>query len=235
MLAERERQLPRMAPWVVLAAGLHGLVVGAAFFLGRTAAARPAHLPAVSVKLVRPDRPPGTAPTRRQPKPTMAAPTPVPTRAATAVPQPRPTAAAVDRASEDAMPVPDAEPTSAPTPETEPVASGRGSGGLSLGGGGGGQTPGLPADFQFTYYIERMLALIESRWFKPAVPEGTAARVRFRIHRDGRLDGIALEASSGSPSFDRAALRAMYAANPLPPLPPAYRTPTLTVHLTFSE
>jgi TonB family protein len=80
-----------------------------------------------------------------------------------------------------------------------------------------------------------MLALIESRWFKPAVPEGTAARVRFRIHRDGRLDGIELEASSGSPTFDRAALRAMYAANPLPPLPPAYRKQTLTVHLTFSE
>jgi len=107
------------------------------------------------------------------------------------------------------------------------------SSGLSVRSGGG--TPGIPADFQFTYYVDRMLALIESRWFKPAVPEDTAAQVRFRIHRDGRVDNIELEGSSGSPSFDRAALRALFGANPLPPLPPAYGKSTLTVHLTFSE
>jgi hypothetical protein len=37
------------------------------------------------------------------------------------------------------------------------------------------------------------------------------------------------------PSFDRATLRALYAANPLPPLPPAYGKPSLTVHLSFAE
>jgi outer membrane biosynthesis protein TonB len=37
------------------------------------------------------------------------------------------------------------------------------------------------------------------------------------------------------PNFDRAALRALYAANPLPPLPPAYGRPSLTVHLSFAE
>lgn len=223
-------------PWVVLAAALHGLIVVAAFLFGRAAAARPAQLPVVSVKLIRPERPPGRASVQRKPEPTMAAPTPAPTRAPTAVPKPQPTAPAVDRASDDAMPAPDANQTPAPTAPAEPESVGLGSGGgLSLGAGNGGQIPGIPSDFQFTYYIERMLALIESRWFKPAVPEGTAARVRFRIHRDGRLDGIELEGSSQNPSFDRAALRALYAANPLPPLPPAYGKSTLTVHLTFSE
>jgi len=80
-----------------------------------------------------------------------------------------------------------------------------------------------------------MLALIESNWYKPPVPHGTRAMVRFRITSAGRLEAIELEESSGVPSFDRSALRALYAANPLPPLPPAYGKPSVTVHLTFSE
>ncbi len=235
ILADRERSVPRMMPWVVLAACLHGLIVGAAFLFGRAAAARPAHLPAVSVKLVRPDRPPGRPAARRQAKPTMTAPTPAPTMAPTAVPKPKATAPPAKQVSQDAMPAADADTTPAPTASADPdPGSGRSGGGLSL-GEGGGQVPGIPSDFHFTYYIERMLALIESRWFKPAVPEDTAAQVRFRIHRDGRVDNIELEGSSGSPSFDRAALRALFGANPLPPLPPAYGKSTLTVHLTFSE
>jgi len=80
-----------------------------------------------------------------------------------------------------------------------------------------------------------MLALIESRWYKPPVPIGTGARARFTILRDGKLKGIALEESSGYPTFDRAILRALYAANPLPPLPPAYLKSSLTVHLRFAN
>ena len=58
---------------------------------------------------------------------------------------------------------------------------------------------------------------------------------RRPAQRDGRLESIELEQSSGLPSFDPAALRALYAANPLPPLPPAYGKQSLTVHLSFSE
>lgn len=104
-----------------------------------------------------------------------------------------------------------------------------------MGAEASGGDSGIPSDFHFTYYVERMLALIESRWYKPVVPIGTRARVGFVILKDGRLEGIRLEESSGMPTFDRAALRAIYAANPLPPLPPAYGKPDLTVHLSFSE
>jgi protein TonB len=241
ILADRERTAPRMLPWVVLAATLHGLVVAAAFLYGRTAAARPAHLPVVSVKLIRPDRPPGGPALASKPRPTAAAPAPRPTTAATAVPRPQPTAPTRSRASDKAMAAPKPAATPVPTEAAEPEATGTGSGGssssggLSLGEADGGQVAGVPADFHFTYYIERMLALIESRWYKPAVAVGTRARVRFRIQPDGRLDTIEIEESSGHPSFDRAALRALYASNPLPPLPPAYTQPSLTVHLSFAE
>jgi protein TonB len=104
-----------------------------------------------------------------------------------------------------------------------------------VGGESGESASGIPSDFHFTYYVQRMLALIESRWYKPTAAPGTRAQVGFTILKDGRLEGIRLEQSSGLPSFDRAALRAIYAANPLPPLPPAYRKPSLTVHLSFTE
>jgi protein TonB len=240
ILVERERSQPRLLPWVVLAVLLHAGAAAATYLVSTRSAARPVQLPVVSVKIVRPQAP---SPRRQAPGPERrATAVPQPTRPpATAVPKPSaaPTAAAAKpetaEASADAMRAADAVATPAPTPPpVEPGGAG-GGGGLSVGGTGGGATSGIPSDFHFTYYVERMLALIESRWYKPAVPTGTRARVGFVILKDGRLEGIRLEESSGMPSFDRAALRAIYAANPLPPLPPAYGKPSLTVHLSFSE
>jgi len=238
IILDRERQTPRLTPFVVLALSLHGLVVAAAFFAGRVASARPPQLPAVSVRIVRPQprpEPRQRQVERRQPatRPTAA---PEPSKVPAAKP-PEP-ADADDRrsASADAMPEVEARRTPQPVAPPEIDDSAEASrGGLSLAGGDSRGPPAIPSDFQFTYYVERMLALIESRWYKPPVSQGTRARIRFRILRDGRLEGIQLEAASQVPSFDRSALRALYAANPLPPLPPAYRKPSLTVHLTFSE
>lgn len=134
------------------------------------------------------------------------------------------------------MPEPTPGPTATPEPPDESAGMASASGALSLGGGASASgPPALPEDFRFTYYVQRMLALIETRWYKPPVPPQTRARVRFTILRSGQVTGIALEESSRVPSFDRAALRALYAANPLPPLPPGYARPSITVHLTFSE
>lgn len=238
IIADRERSQPRFAPWVVVAAVLHISVAAAIFLFGRAAAARPAQLPVVSVQIVQPRQQPVRRPARSQPR---ATPVPAPTPPPTAVPEPEPepeqepTAAIEPPVSEDAMAAPDAEPARTPTPAPAAEASPGGGRGLSLGEGGTSQTPGIPADFHFTYYVERMLTLIEARWYKPAAPAQTRALVRFRILRDGRLEDIELEHGSGLPSFDRAALRALYAANPLPPLPPAYGNESLTVHLSFSE
>jgi len=256
LLAERERRHPRLAPWVAAAVLLHAGLASAMWLVSRNGSHPPAQLPTVAVRFVQPEpvrrrsEPPGGGPQRRAtpaPKPT-AAPTAVPT--APPEPEPEPerelapepevaaTAPQVDRPSEDAMAELGSKATPQPTPEPEPAPSGSGGGsGLSLGGGGDASeaATGVPSDFQFSYYLQRMLALIESRWYKPPVPPGTRARVRYTIQSSGRLEAIQLEESSGVPAFDRAALRALYAANPLPPLPPAYRKPSVTVHLTFSE
>jgi TonB family protein len=237
LLIDRERAQPRLMPWVVLAIVMHAGVAAATYLVGKRASSRPVQLPVVSVKIVRPQAPSRRPPSRQSerratavPQPTKAPPTAAPE------PEPVPTAPPKEdapRASADAMRAADSIATPAPTPP--PVEAAGGGRGLSVGENPGGGTPGIPADFHFTYYIERMLALIESRWYKPSVAPGTRARVGFVILKSGRVEGIRLEESSGNSSFDRAALRAMYAANPLPPLPPAYGKPSLTVHLSFAE
>jgi len=250
ILVDRERARPRLLPWVAVAVLLHAGAAAAGYLVGRRAPARPVHLPVVAVKIVRPQAPAGGA-SASKPAPRRSTPAPQPTApSATAVPKPSPAATAApaprrtapSSAAAMAAPTAVAEPEPNPPPAADLAPSGGGAGGggaggggLSVGGPGGGAASGIPSDFQFTYYVERMLALIESRWYKPAVSAGTRARVRFVILKDGRLEDIRLEESSGMPSFDRAALRAIYAANPLPPLPPAYGKPSLTVHLSFSE
>ena len=238
ILIDRERSRTRLLPWIVLAIVMHAGVAAATYLVGRRAASRPVQLPVVSVKIVRPQAPSRRSPSRQPERRATAV--PQPTKAPpTAVPEPEPVATTppkedATQASADAMRAADSVATPAPTPP--PVDTDGGGGrGLSVGENAGGGAPGIPADFHFTYYIERMLALIESRWYKPSVPPGTRARVRFVILKSGKVEGIQLEESSGISSFDRAALRAMYAANPLPPLPPAYGKPSLTIHLSFAE
>lgn len=245
-LAEIERHRPRLLPFMVLALVLHAGVVSAIFLIGQIKPGpRAAHLPTVSVRLIRepaPQRRPSVPAERSQP---VATPMPEPTAIPMATPVPQPTSLPVrpvedvqPQASEDAMPEIGVKNTPVPTQPPQSASQGAGDsrGGLSLRGSGeAGEEPGIPSDFQFTYYIDRMLALIESRWYKPPVPLGTGARARFTILRSGQLKGIALEESSGYPTYDRAILRALYAANPLPPLPPAYLKSSLTVHLRFAN
>jgi protein TonB len=91
----------------------------------------------------------------------------------------------------------------------------------------------LDGDFPYTIYIERMKSLIGQRWFRPQVGNGIVATVSFTIDRDGTIRDAKNEISSGNGTFDRAALRAILEASPLPPLPFAYNGTYLGVHLTF--
>lgn len=239
-LDEIEKKRPRMAPFVLIATTLH-IALPFCFFLlaHHQPQPRAAQLPTVSVRLIQQPQPRIRKPSTTNTRP-VATPAPAPTAAPKPTSAPQPTAVPSrdvpdqPRASADAMPDLNSRATPAPTPEPS-RQSGIGRGGLSLGGSDADSDPGIPSDFQFTYYLQRMLALIESRWYKPPVPPGTSARARFTILTGGQVQGIALELSSGNPSFDRAVLRALYAANPLPPLPPAYRKPSLTIHLTFTH
>ena len=122
-------------------------------------------------------------------------------------------------------PVP-APPTPAPQPPsttTSPDVPVGGSGVAGLEGG----------DFPYTLYLESMHRRIGSNWFRPQVAAGAAVVVYFRILRDGTIVESRVETSSGSPTFDRAALSAVRSSSPLTPLPFAYNGNFLGVHLIF--
>jgi TonB family protein len=57
--------------------------------------------------------------------------------------------------------------------------------------------------------------------------------VRCRIDRSGRLLEAGIEEESVVAAFDRAALRAIFAAAPFPPLPQGFSGQSLTLHLDF--
>ena len=85
----------------------------------------------------------------------------------------------------------------------------------------------------YSYYVERMKALIRQKWNRPPVGNDVELRVRFRIQKNGQVEQLEIVQASGVSSFDLAGLRAVQTASPLPPLPRSYRKPSLGVNLTL--
>lgn len=109
---------------------------------------------------------------------------------------------------------------------------GRGQGfGLSSGGGGTGSYLDT-ANFCCPEYIATMVELIRRNWDSKQQAIGTTL-VKYTIQRDGTLTAIQVEKTSGYQALDFMATRAMQLTRQLPPLPPAFTEPSLTVHLTF--
>lgn len=130
--------------------------------------------------------------------------------------------------------------TAAPAPRTAPAgpAAGagpsQGSGTFAEPGVGTAGVTGLEGgDFPYNVYIDRMTTRIGEQWARPRVESELITRVYFIIERDGRIRDARIEQASGNGSFDRAALRAVIQASPLPPLPGQYSGRYLGVHLTF--
>jgi protein TonB len=237
---ELERRAHLELPWrrAILGAFAIHLAVIAALLLTPAHRQRALRLPAVLVRLTAAPLPAGAA----HPATAAAAP---PAQRHVPVPSPK---AAVKKQAEPPPrhPLPAKKPArELPPAQAEPGAAGVGkpagpgvpgqqraaSSGIALGLGGGGEDQGFP----FTYYLNRVLALIESNWFRPPVPADTRCQVRCVIDRSGRLVEAGLEQESLSPAFDRAALRAVYASAPFPPLPQGFGGTTLTLHLEFGQ
>lgn len=104
--------------------------------------------------------------------------------------------------------------------------------GLGLGGSGGGSP--FDQDFEYAYYIRQMLGKINEHWQRTAVRGTAIVVIRFTIARDGRVLDAEVETSSGLSILDRASLRAVVLADPLPPLPNSYPRDQVGVHLRFT-
>jgi TonB family protein len=106
-----------------------------------------------------------------------------------------------------------------------------GTGGISFSGGAG--------DFgsRFGWYVTAIRNRVSSNWLKGTVDPGVRAAPRvyvtFQILRDGQVVNAQVTASSGVPSLDRSAMRAVYDSMPMPPLPGEYPASSVTVEFWF--
>jgi protein TonB len=102
-------------------------------------------------------------------------------------------------------------------------------------GGGGLVTEGLA--FPHTWYLQIIERKANENWTTHGIIiSGKKADpvVRFNILKNGKVDGLELERSSGNAALDESALAAITRASPFPQLPPDYESGHLTVHFSFT-
>lgn len=115
-----------------------------------------------------------------------------------------------------------------------------GVGAVGIGEGGpGGYGTGTGVAFPFPWYIEAVLTKLEISWVKPylsdAAPKEYTAVVYFVIERNGQVDQVTIEQSSGIPALDRSAQSAVLGASPFPPLPPQWTESNLAFRIRFTH
>jgi len=87
------------------------------------------------------------------------------------------------------------------------------------------------SDFCCNEYLDQMVVAIRRNWDQSQGVVGSTT-MTFTILRNGSIQSPQVERSSGFVALDNAAMRALQLSR-LPPLPPAFENPTLTVHLRF--
>jgi protein TonB len=92
------------------------------------------------------------------------------------------------------------------------------------------------AGTQLAWYRAAVVASLQSRWIRPVLDgvRGTlSVTVTFDVDRDGTVRNVKVDASSGIPSLDRSAIRAVEEASPLPPLPSGWGQPPFAARFEF--
>ena len=95
-----------------------------------------------------------------------------------------------------------------------------------------------PMGVDFRPYLTQILATIRRNWYA-VMPESVKLGRRgkvgllFKILRNGKVDKVTWAFQSGTDALDRAAVAAISASNPLPPLPPEYKGENIVLQLNF--
>lgn len=242
ILAERRQD---RIPWgaaVLLAVLLHAAVVLGMLVSAFARPIRVARPRAVAVRLLSAGSIAAQEPVRIEPAPPAAVPKPKIEKPPEEQPLPSKKAVLMP-AKEDkkkVTPPPVSRQGRAPTPAVSLPSAGEESSGAVTGPApGAGGTAGIgslkldQADFKYPVYIERLVLIISLNWFKPAQSVQTSPVVHFQIERDGTVTDPRIVTSSGLPYVDRAALRAVIASSPLPPLPAEYAGARLGIQVVF--
>lgn len=133
-----------------------------------------------------------------------------------------------------------------PEPETNQVAFGEGGpvsgpyGSFSAGGAKGGfGITGGGGDFgnKYAWYVQVIQRKVADNWLKyevdPSIKSAQRVYITFDIARDGHPSNVQVEQSSGVPSLDISAVRALQRIDTFGPLPPDYSGGKISVEYWF--
>jgi protein TonB len=104
------------------------------------------------------------------------------------------------------------------------------------GGNGVGISQNTLLGSRFGAYAELLRNRITQSWIRAGLDprsQRDAAVVSVVIEQNGNVRNIQLVQTSGNPAIDDSAIRALYQANPMPPLPDGLR-PSFSVEFTFT-
>ena len=111
---------------------------------------------------------------------------------------------------------------------------------MSAGGAKGGfGFTGSGGDFgsQFSWYVQGVQRKVTENWLKyevdPRISEAKRVYLTFDIARDGHPSNVQIEQSSGVPSLDLSAKRALERIDSFGPLPPEYSGSKVSVEFWF--
>lgn len=101
--------------------------------------------------------------------------------------------------------------------------------------GGGGGAPGIDAlrEPDFGPYMRELQRRIKMNWDPPKGNESKRVVLLFKIAKDGRLLSCSVNKSSGLPSADQAALKAVELTAPFRPLPSEFKGQSIDIQFTF--
>ena len=113
-------------------------------------------------------------------------------------------------------------------------SNGGGTGNIGNPGGGGG-APGIDAlkEPDFGPYMRELQRRIKMNWDPPKGNESKRVVLLFKIAKDGRLLSCRVSKSSGLPTADQAALKAVELTAPFRPLPADFKGPSIDIQFTF--
>jgi len=110
-------------------------------------------------------------------------------------------------------------------------SAGGAKGGFGFTGGGG--------DFgnRFSWYVQTVQRKVSENWLKyeidPRITQANRVYLTFDIARDGHPTNVQIEQSSGVPSLDISAMRAIQRIDTFGPLPPDYSGSRVSVEFWF--
>jgi protein TonB len=228
-----------LKPYLARSFAAHGAAVAAFLFLAPRGALKPQNVytidfvgPSVTIASVAPAAPAAAAPSAPV-KPAGEIPAQVdpdaiaPGRRGPA-PLPRPSLLSGAQDKSSAAP---ASPDSLAGPGAKPAPQAPTAGAPAA---GAGVTTDLP-NFPYPWYISQVRLMLWQAWQRRMPALEAEGAVGFSVLPNGTYTDLSVESSSGDADFDRAAMAAVQAAAPFPPLPRDFHEPFLKIHLALKS